>query len=87
MHTDQALALHESLELHEMVNFKTLNLAKSKLLQGVVFDQELRALLEKDVQMTLQSLPRLQELYRRARFAAEPPEFRPTPMMNEGDPQ
>lgn len=80
MHKEQRLALHESLELHELLNFKTLCLAKSKLTQGIVFDQELRALLEKDVQQTLQAIPRLQEVYSRARFAAEPPEFRPTPI-------
>lgn len=82
MHSEQKLALHESLELHEILNFKTLCLAKSKLTQGIVFDQELKALLEKDVRQTLLAIPALQQLYRRARFAAEPPEFRPTPITN-----
>lgn len=40
----QKLADHESLDLHEVINFKTLCLAKSKLMQGLVFDHDLRAL-------------------------------------------
>lgn len=41
------LALHESLDLHEVINFKTLCLAKSKLMQGLVFDQDLKDLMKK----------------------------------------
>lgn len=43
----QKLADHESLDLHEVINFKTLCLAKSKLMQGLVFDDDLRALMKK----------------------------------------
>ncbi|BAC12436.1 spore coat protein (partial) [Oceanobacillus iheyensis HTE831] len=42
----QKLADHESMDLHEVINFKTLCLAKSKLMQGLVFDQDLRALMQ-----------------------------------------
>ncbi len=41
------LAAHESLDLHEIINFKTLCVAKSKLMQGLVFDQDLKTLMEK----------------------------------------
>lgn len=74
------LAWHESIELHEALNLKTLNLAKSKLMQGMVFDQELRALMEKDVQQTLTAIADIQSIYKKAQFAASVPDFRPTPI-------
>lgn len=76
------LAAHESLELHELLNFKTLCLAKSKLMQGIVFDQDLRALMEKDVQQTLAAIADLQAVYAQAPFRTEVPENRPTPILN-----
>ena len=51
------LALHETMEFHEVINFMTTSLLKSKLSQGVVFDDDLRALLDKNVKLsTLHSL-------------------------------
>ncbi|WP_082234571.1 spore gernimation protein GerQ [Halobacillus massiliensis] len=76
------LADHESLDLHEVINFKTLCLAKSKLMQGVVFDQELRALMQKDVEQSIQALGELQAIYNRAPFEAPIPQSRPTPIIN-----
>jgi similar to spore coat protein len=76
------LAAHESLEIHEALNFKTLCLAKSKLMQGLVFDQELKDLMEKDVQQSILAIADLQTLYARAPFQAPVPEFRPTPILN-----
>jgi len=58
----QDFALHETMELHELLNFKTICMTTSKMIQGVVFDQELKALLEKDVQQSMQSVNVLQEL-------------------------
>jgi similar to spore coat protein len=78
----QTLAAHESLEVHEALNFKTLCLAKSKLMQGLVFDQELRDLMEKDVQQSIQAIGDLQIVYAKASFHAPVPEFRPTPILN-----
>lgn len=60
------LAPHESMELHELLNFKTLCLAKSKLMQGLVFDQDLRALMQKDVDQSMAAIAELSALYRRA---------------------
>lgn len=60
------LAPHEMMELHEMLNFKTLCLAKSKMMQGLVFDQELRALMEKDVQQSLKAITDLKSIYAKA---------------------
>lgn len=47
MDQQKVLAAHESLDLHEAINFKTLCIAKSKLMQGLVFDDDLRNLMKK----------------------------------------
>ncbi|WP_134701157.1 spore gernimation protein GerQ [Ammoniphilus sp. YIM 78166] len=78
----QTLAAHEALEIHEALNFKTLCLAKSKLMQGLVFDQELKDLMQKDVQQSIQAIADLQAVYAKAPFQAPVPEFRPTPILN-----
>ncbi|MNW24004.1 hypothetical protein D3C74_07150 [compost metagenome] len=78
----QSLAPHESLELHELLNFKTLCLAKSKLMQGLVFDQELKDLMQKDVEHTSQAITELQAVYAKAPFQAPVPHSRPTPILN-----
>ncbi|WP_134683966.1 spore gernimation protein GerQ [Brevibacillus migulae] len=78
---NQVLAAHESLEIHEVLNFKTLCLAKSKLMQGLVFDQELRALMQKDVQQSTQAIAELQAVYAKAPFQAPVPQNRPTPII------
>ncbi|MEB2271866.1 MULTISPECIES: spore gernimation protein GerQ [Bacillus] len=79
---NQKLAAHESLDLHEVINFKTLCVAKSKLMQGLVFDDDLRNLMKKDVEQSIQALGQLQEVYKRAPFEAPVPENRPTPTVN-----
>jgi len=56
------LALHESMEVHEMLNFKTVCATKSKLMQGLVFDPELKALLQKDVEQSIYAINVLQSL-------------------------
>ncbi|AGF28844.1 MULTISPECIES: hypothetical protein [Bacillus amyloliquefaciens group] len=76
------LAAHESLDLHEIINFKTLCVAKSKLMQGLVFDQDLKTLMEKDVQQASQNLADLQAVYERATFQASVPQNRPTSIIN-----
>ncbi|KNX35282.1 MULTISPECIES: hypothetical protein [Bacillus amyloliquefaciens group] len=76
------LAAHESLDLHELINFKTLCVAKSKLMQGLVFDQDLKTLMEKDVQQASQDLADLQAVYERATFLAPVPQNRPTSIIN-----
>jgi similar to spore coat protein len=79
---NKQLAAHESLEIHELLNFKTLCLAKSKLMQGLVFDQDLRALMEKDVLQSIVAIGELQMIYAQAPFRTEVPESRPTPILN-----
>jgi len=36
----QDFVLHETMELHELLNFKTICMTTSKMIKGVVFDQE-----------------------------------------------
>lgn len=43
------LGPHEALETHEVLNFKTMALMQAKLFQGLVMDDDLRALIQKDV--------------------------------------
>lgn len=66
MDQQPALAPHESLEIHEMINFKTLCLAKTKLMQGIVFDKDLKALMQKDVAQSIKALEELTALYKDA---------------------
>lgn len=76
------LAAHESLDIHEALNFKTLCLAKSKLMQGLVFDQELKALMQKDVEQSAQAIAELRAIYQNAAFQSPVPQNRPTPIIN-----
>ncbi|EQB89579.1 hypothetical protein J2Z44_002250 [Clostridium punense] len=62
----QCLALHETMQVHEMLNFKTICMATSKMMQGVVFDQELKALMAKDVEHSIMSVAALQDLLSKA---------------------
>ncbi|MCP8969280.1 spore coat protein [Ectobacillus ponti] len=61
------LAYHETMDAHEMVNIKTIGLMKAKLMQGLCFDNDLKALMEKDVQQSTAALKELKELYLKAR--------------------
>lgn len=62
----QTLALHETMEIHELLNFKTICLAQSKMMQGLVFDQDLKALMQKDVEQSLVAIRELAGLYQNA---------------------
>lgn len=57
------LGPHETMEVHEVLNFKTICMSKSKMMQGLVFDQELKALMEKDVQQSMKAVRELRGLY------------------------
>lgn len=58
----QSLTLHEAMEIHEILNFKTVCITKFKMMEGLVFDQDLKALLEKDVQQSVDAINDLQNL-------------------------
>jgi similar to spore coat protein len=57
------LAIHETLETHEILNFKTVCLLRSKLMQGICFDNELKALMEKDVKQSIKDINELVSYY------------------------
>lgn len=60
------LAPSEMMQLHEMLNLKTIIMTSSKMMEGVVFDQELKALLEQSVQQSISCIQELQKLYSKA---------------------
>ncbi|MCM3568281.1 spore coat protein [Neobacillus mesonae] len=62
------LAPHETLETHELINFKTVCLLKSKLMQGICFDNELKALMEKDVQQSKRDMNELIQFYKESQL-------------------
>ena len=66
---EKKLALHETMEFHELLNFKTVCLLKSKVAQGVVFDQDLKALLEKDVKQSIPTLNAMIKLYAKSELS------------------
>jgi similar to spore coat protein len=62
------LALHETMETHEILNFKTICLLRSKLIQGICFDNELKVLMEKDVQQSIQDINELLGYYKQSQI-------------------
>ncbi|WP_127529988.1 hypothetical protein [Paenibacillus kobensis] len=52
-------ALHEMLEVHEMAAFKTVCMTKSKTMQALVTDPELKQILQQDVHLSQQQLQEL----------------------------
>lgn len=53
------------MEIHELLNFKTICVAKSKAMGGLVTDKELKTLMDEDVQQSIQALNDLQSLITR----------------------
>ncbi|KKK38581.1 spore coat protein [Mesobacillus campisalis] len=60
----ETLALHETMETHEILNFKTVCLLRSKLMQALCFDNDLKALMEKDVQQSIKDVNELVSFYK-----------------------
>nr|WP_067621466.1 spore coat protein [Alicyclobacillus acidiphilus] len=54
------------MELHELLNFKTICAAKAKAIDGLVTDEQLKALVQQDLQQSLKALDELQTLLGRA---------------------
>ena len=65
---NETLALHETMETHEILNFKTVCLLKSKLMQGICFDNELKGLMEKDVQQSIKDVNELISFYKKSQL-------------------
>lgn len=64
MGEQEKMALHETMETHEILNFKTVCLLRSKLMQGLCFDNELKILMEKDVQQSIKDINELMRFYK-----------------------
>lgn len=60
----EKLALHETMETHELLNFKTVCLLRSKLMQALCFDNDLKALMEKDAQQSINDVNELVSFYK-----------------------
>ncbi|MGE5673858.1 MAG: hypothetical protein ACM3XM_08215 [Mycobacterium leprae] len=55
-------ALHETLELHELSAFKTVCLTKAKMMQLLVSDPDLIALMQQEVELSTRQLTELDGL-------------------------
>lgn len=56
------LAMHEALELHELLAFKNVCLTKSHTMQALVNDNDLKKILQKDVETTRRHIHNLQKI-------------------------
>jgi similar to spore coat protein len=59
------LAPHETLELHEIMMFKNVCLTKSKTMQALVQDEDLKTILQADVKNSAKDIQELQGLLQR----------------------
>lgn len=58
----ETLGLHETLEAHEILTFKSLCLTKSSTMSSLVQDTELQNILLKDMDTGTQDIQKLQEI-------------------------
>ncbi|MCK1983642.1 MULTISPECIES: hypothetical protein [Peribacillus] len=58
----EKLGLHETLELHEILNFKSLCLSKASTMNGLVQDTELKNILLQDMSNGREHIQKLQEI-------------------------
>ncbi|MCR8978637.1 MULTISPECIES: hypothetical protein [Brevibacillus] len=63
---NNGLAMHETLEVHELLTFKNVCCTKSATMQALVSDPDLQSLLQQDVQASKQHIQELQGLLSRA---------------------
>jgi similar to spore coat protein len=61
----QGLAVHETMELHELLMFKSCCMTKSNTMQGLVSDQDLRSIMQLDVEQSSKAIKGLQNLLSR----------------------
>ncbi|SFB51287.1 hypothetical protein SAMN05216312_1115 [Cohnella sp. OV330] len=52
-------ALHETLEVHEIAAFKTVCMTKSKTMQALVSDPELKQIMQRDAEVSTRQLQEL----------------------------
>jgi similar to spore coat protein len=56
---EKEMGLHETLDVHELLNFKNTCLAKSTTMSGLAQDQELKTLLNQDITTTKEQIQEL----------------------------
>ncbi|WP_088105464.1 hypothetical protein [Halalkalibacter urbisdiaboli] len=54
------LGVHETLELHELVTFKSLCLTKAAVMQGLVTDENLKTIMQQNADMHTRHIQQLQ---------------------------
>lgn len=67
--TQTSIATHETLELLEILTFKNVCATKSKTMQALVSDPELKSILETDVQKSIPQIQELQSLVKKSQLA------------------
>ncbi|WP_112181971.1 MULTISPECIES: hypothetical protein [Paraliobacillus] len=55
------LGMHETLEVHELITFKSLCLTKASIMQGLVMDENLKDLMKQDATMHVRHLEDLEK--------------------------
>jgi similar to spore coat protein len=58
----QNFAVHETMEIHEIINFKNVCMTKSSTMQLLVSDERLKALMQKDVEQSTRAISELKNL-------------------------
>lgn len=54
--------LHESLELHEIATFKTVCMTKSKTMQALISDEDLKQIIQQDIELSTRQLQEINGL-------------------------
>ena len=56
------LAMHEKLEVHEVLTFKTACVAKSKLFVDLIEDEDLKEIVEEDLELSTKAIKDLRKI-------------------------
>jgi similar to spore coat protein len=67
------IAPHETFELHELINFKTVCATKSSAMAALVKDEELKSLMEQDFRLSAGHIRELQNLIRQSAIGGSGP--------------
>jgi similar to spore coat protein len=59
---NKELAMHEKLEVHEILQIKSACVAKSAMMQGLASDKKLKELLEEDVKKSKKVVEELKDI-------------------------
>lgn len=68
---DAKLAMHESLELHELMAFKNVCATKASTMSAMVQDPKLKSLMQKDAQTSTRHMQELASLLQNATIGGQ----------------